>query len=615
MLSLLLVRILRTDPPHASPHIALPIVMLTMLRLRNSKLSRLKAATVTLMTVAFLSSVNSVHAADTDLRERIDEFIEAGAPGLAFAEETSDADFVRRIYLDLAGRIPSADEARQFLADSSPLKRPALVDALLAGTDYPRRMQELFHVMLMERRGEHDEWTRFLRKAFEQNLPWHQIASAILKPDAANEDFRGAAFFQTQRLVKEGAMAPVDVPGLTRDVGRLFAGIDLQCAQCHDHLTVDDYSQQDFQGLHMVFENVDIRRDVKFPAIGEKLMTEQKEFSSVFEQVKLKTSPVVPGGDEFEIASFEEDDQYLEPPDRRKRTTGVPRFSPLSELSSGLASPDNDLFCRNIVNRLWFVMMGRGLVEPLDLHHTDNPATHPELLDLLAREFAAHDFNIRWLLRELALTKTYQRSTSMPDGDSEPARASYAVALEKRISAEQFFWSIGVASGEFEAVRIEVQAAKESTEVAAETEETADAPTNNVPPSADGRWTAEQLVEESETLAALKKQLQTTFGNPPKEPEVDFTPTVAGALLLMHSEDVRRLLHPRPGNLIYRLSELKSVDEVVDELFTCVLSRPPSAKEHADVVNYLTSNDERNVERLANLTWALLTSTEFVVNH
>ena len=557
----------------------------------------------------------TVHAADSDLHKQIDRLIETRTQDLVFGEAASDTEFLRRIFLDLAGRIPIAEEARRFLADTSLSKRSALIDALLAGADYPRRMQELFHVMLMERRGDHDEWTTFLRTAFEQNLPWHQIVSAILKPDADSQDLRGAAFFQTQRLVKEGAMAPVDVPGLTRDVGRLFAGIDLQCAQCHDHLTVSDYSQQDFQGLHMVFENVDIRRDVKFPAIGEKLMTDQKEFSSVFEQVKLKTSPVVPGGDEIEIAAFEKDQQYIEPPDRRKRTTGVPRFSPLSELSSGLASPDNELFCRNIVNRLWFTMMGKGLVEPLDLHHADNPATHPELLDLLRREFAEHDFNIRWLLRELALTKTYQRSTSMPDGAAVPSRASYAVALEKRISAEQLFWSVGIACGEFEAVRLELQAAGNTSDGETETENTSDAKTDGDAAPSDGRWTAEQLVSKSETLTAFQKQLQSTFGNPPKEPEIDFTPTVAGALFMMHSEDVRKLLSSRPGNLIHRLSELESDDEIIDELFLCVLSRQPNATEQMDVRKYLKSNDDRKTECLANLAWALLTSTEFMVNH
>jgi hypothetical protein len=568
--------------------------MQSTIHLNKTAMCRSKVVLAICVVAANSFPVSSVGAAEGELHDRVDKLIDARATDLTFAENAADVDFLRRVYLDLAGRIPSADEARQFRSDTTPVKRTALIDALLAGPDYPRRMQELFHVTLMERRGDHEEWTGFLRTAFEQNLPWHQVAAAILKPDADHEDLRGAAFFQTQRLVKEGAMAPIDVPGLTRDVGRLFAGVDLQCAQCHDHLTVSDYSQQDFQGLHMVFENVDIRRDVKFPAIGEKLMTEQKEFSSVFEHVKLKTSPVVPGGGEFEIAAFEKEQQYIELPDRKKRTTGVPRFSPLSELSSGLASPDNKLFCRNIVNRLWFMMMGRGLVEPLDLHHTDNPATHPELLDLLSQEFARHDFNIRWLLRELALTKTYQRSSALPDGAAEPPRTSYAVSLEKRISAEQLFWSVGIACGEFEAVQLEIQSTVDATA---------------------GPRTAEQLVKESETLAALQKQLASTFGNPPKEPEVDFTPTVAGALFLMHSDDVRRLLNPRPGNLVHRLSGLESDEEVINELFLCVLSRNPSLAEKADVLKYLQSSDVRRIDCLANLTWAVLTSTEFMVNH
>ncbi len=235
-------------------------------------------------------------------------------------------------------------------------------------------------MMLMERRGDNEEWSNFLRAAFEQNKPWHLMARAILNPDADDEELRGAAFFVTQRLVKEGAMAPVDVPGLTRDVGRLLAGVDLQCAQCHDHLTISHYSQQDFQGLHMIFENVQARRDVKFPALEEKLMQTKKEFKSVFEQVTLQTGPVVPGHGEVEIPTFKKGEEFLVPPDRKKRTPGVPKFSPLSELATGLAARENAVFIRNIVNRLWFSMMGRGLVEPLDLQHADNLPTHPELL-------------------------------------------------------------------------------------------------------------------------------------------------------------------------------------------------------------------------------------------
>ncbi|MCA9118027.1 MAG: DUF1549 domain-containing protein, partial [Planctomycetaceae bacterium] len=412
-----------------------------------------------LLTVLAVLPRGELQAAEP-LHVQIDRLIAEAAGEVPLAPRSGDAEFVRRAYLDLAGRIPTAAETRRFLEDSAADKRAQLTAGLLQSPEHPRRMEELFHAMLMERRGENEEWSKFLRLAFEQNLPWHRVAAAVLNPDADSEQLRGAAYFLTGRLVSEGAMAPVDVPGLTRDVGRLFAGIDLQCAQCHDHLTIPHYHQQHFQGLNLIFENVKTRRDVKFPAVAESVMKEKKEFKSVFGTEANFTGPVIPGGEEVAIMTFEKGEEFAVPPDSKTRFPGKPKFSPLSELAGGLASAENSLFARNIANRLWFVMLGRGLVEPLDLIHADNPASHPELLDLLAREIAAHDYDIRWFLQELALTETWQR-TSVLEGREPPPLASYAVAMEKRISPEQLFWSLGIATGEFDALRAERDAKSE----------------------------------------------------------------------------------------------------------------------------------------------------------
>ena len=525
------------------------------------------------------------------LYPRIDDLIEARLNGATVAPTSDDAEFLRRVYLDLAGRIPSSSETRGFLADSTPDKRERLINALLTGADYPRRMRELFHAMLLERRGDNDEWAAFLGNAFKQNLPWHLIARAILKPDENNEQLRGAAFFMTQRLVSEGAMAPVDVPGLTRDVGRLLAGVDLECAQCHNHLTISDYSQQDFQGLHMIFENVKTRNDLKFPAVSEGVLAEKKEFKSVFEQVAMTTGPLIPGGNEVAIPKFEKGQEYLVEPDRKKRTPGVPKFSPLEELSERLASPENAMFTRNIVNRLWFVMMGRGLVEPLDLHHADNPPSHPELLDLLASEFAASGFNIRWLLREMALSKTYQRTTRLPYASAaEQPAESYSVGLEKRLSPEQLFWSLITATGDLDRHRARLTA-------------------ENKP-----ALTGDDVVNQTPELTTLKKAMVDTFSNPPKEPEVDFAPSVKGALFLMHEDQILERLKPQSGNLVEQVAAKPDAD-AVRELCLCVLSRNPTDDELASLTDYLKQNTDRRDEAIANLAWALLTSTEFVVNH
>ncbi|HAA52742.1 MAG TPA: hypothetical protein DCE43_23710, partial [Planctomycetaceae bacterium] len=177
------------------------------------------------------------------LHTTVDRLIDAKIGEAQVAPAADDAEFLRRVMLDLAGRIPTSREARRFFDDKTAGKRQVLIDSLLAGDDYPRRMQELFHVMLMERRGEHPEWTKFLRYAFRENLPWDRMARALLSPQAGDENLRGSAYFLTARLTKEGAMAAVDVPGLTRDVGRLIAGVDLGCAQCHDHVSIEDYKQ------------------------------------------------------------------------------------------------------------------------------------------------------------------------------------------------------------------------------------------------------------------------------------------------------------------------------------------------------------------------------------
>ena len=178
------------------------------------------------------------HAADSPLRERIDRAIEAGREGKLAAPAT-DGEFLRRACLDLTGMIPTADEARAFLDDPSPYKREKLIDRLLAGPEFPRRMQQVFDVMLMERRPDlyvpSAPWREFLHRAFAEDRPLDRVIRDILSADGADPAHRGPAKFVLDR--------GVDPNLLTRDVGRLFLGRDMQCAQCHDHVLYDDYKQ------------------------------------------------------------------------------------------------------------------------------------------------------------------------------------------------------------------------------------------------------------------------------------------------------------------------------------------------------------------------------------
>ena len=538
--------------------------------------------------------VLTVSAAD-ELHVRIDRQIVAAAKGEPVASSANDATFVRRIFLDLAGRVPSWQEATQFLASREADKRVKLISDLLARPDYARRMQDLFNAMLLERRGENAEWMRFLHVSFETNKPWDQLVREVLHPDPNHETTRGAAFFHTKRLDKTGQQE-TDYPGLTRDVGRLFLGMDLQCAQCHNHLFIDPYKQHDFQGLFAVYQNTFIRSDVTFPAIGEKVMTKKLDFMSVFDKLPLATGPRVPGGKEIEIVQFEKGQEFFVPPDRSKNFLGTPKFSPLEALANELPVSSNRAFVDNIVNRLWFVMLGHGLVTPLDQHHVGNPSSHPELMEELGREFVAHGLDLKWMIRELALTEAYQRSSEVPADGNIPPLATYRIANVKRLSAEQIMASVLVATGGRDYSPTIVPAvATATTSVAEQTPEA-------------------KKVEPTKT-EKLRMAFVKSLANAPQDPEIEFAPSLQSSLFMLNDAAVLDVLTPQANNLIDRLLNQPDTAAIADELYLCVLTRTPTSAERAVVASHLAKHADRRSAAITNLAWSLLASTEFCINH
>jgi hypothetical protein len=521
------------------------------------------------LSFAIILVLPSLASAAEPLHQRIDAQILKKADGKRPGPLADDAEFLRRIYLDLAGRIPSTEETRTFLQNTAPDKRAKLIDQLLASPDYPRRMQQAFHVVLMERLGDHPEWAKYLHSSFETNKPWDQMVREILRADPKDEKAKGAAFFYAKRLDHYGQNA-IDYPGLTRDVGRLFLGMDLQCAQCHNHRFIKDYKQEDFQGLYAIFLNASLV-DLKAPAVTEKVMTKKLSFASVFNKVPKEIGPRIPGGKEIDIPTFKKGEEFIIAPDPKKKVAGIPKFSPLAKLAEQLPTAENRAFVKNSVNRIWFLMMGRGIVHPLDLQHSDNPPSHPELLDALADDFAAHHFDIKWLLREIALSQAYQRSSVLPEGQDKLGPETFLVALEKRLSAEQLLSSMLEATGE---------------------RASATKPGNT----------------------ALEAKFVRAFANPAREAEDDFAPSLKAALFVLNDDAVLTLLQPKSGNLVDRLGKLAD-DKVADELYLSVLTRPPSAEEKAEVQKYLTKHASRKPTALTNLAWALLASSEFAANH
>jgi hypothetical protein len=528
--------------------------------------------------------------AEEPLHARIDALVaaKAKADGVALSPAADDAEFLRRVYLDFAGTVPPVAVAKAFPADTAADKRAKLIDKLLNGPEYAPRMADLFHVMLMERLGDNADWTKYLRESFAKNKPYDQMVREILRADAKDAGAVGASFWIAKRLENYG-QNPVDYSGLTRDVGRLFLGKNFQCAECHDHLFIEDYKQQHFQGLHAFFKNTYLANPAKF-VVGERPTTEKLAFASVFTKIQMATGPALPGMMMVEIPTFPKGMEFATPPDRKTNEPGVPKFSTLAAISKQLPTADNKDFTRNAVNRVWFALMGRGLVHPLDLNHSRNPASHPELLDLLADEFASHKFDLKWLVRELALTKTYQRSSLLPAGSpgseegphevgqktderkpgrqTEPPDNSYfGTALEKRLTADQLLAAMLDATG-------------------------------NDPKAAD----------------ALRPKFVKAFANQPREAEDEIAPSLKAALFLLHDAAVLDLVKPKPGNLVERAAKLDDA-AVADELYLAILCRKPTAAERNAVTKLLGRHREKRAEAVGRVAWALLASMEFGVNH
>jgi hypothetical protein len=534
-----------------------------------------------LVLAAWLAGVGAWAAAP--LREQVDALLVKQAAGKPFAAPATE--FARRAYLDFSGTIPTTAQARAFLADQAPDKRAKLIEQLTASPKFAEHLAEAFNIQLMERNGSSDEWRKYLTESFRANKPWDQLAREILAPDFKDEKLRGAGWFITRRLDKVGQQ-DTDYPGLTRDVGRLFLGVDLQCCQCHKHLTVKDYKQVDFNGLFFPIQNLKMQAaggDYKTAWVLEGLVTNKYEFVSVLSNVKGATGPRVPLGAEVEIPAYAtKEEMWSVPPDPKTRRGGVPKFSPLKELAARLAAADNPQFARNLANRVWWQLTGRGFVEPLDLHHTENPPSHPELLDLLAKELTEHKFDVQWLVRELALTQVYARSSVLPTSADQVPEQLFLAAKERPLSAEQLARSFLLATGEHERV-------------------------------VEGKGWAEG--DKKKTLKDFEKAFLAAFANDAKEPELVVSPTLKAALFLRNNDQVLWALQPRPGNLLARVAALKEPAQVADELFHAILSRAPTADETATLEKFLAKHSADRPKALGHFAWAMLSSMEFVTNH
>jgi mono/diheme cytochrome c family protein len=474
--------------------------------------------------------------------------------GIKPAAAADDRTWCRRVYLDLAGRICTPAELQAFLEAPADTKRAALVDRLLASDDYPVRMRELWDVILMGRpkreRGEDarkkNGWWTFLENNFRTNRQWDEMVRAILVARSEQPEDKGASWFLYERRNDHQAIAEAVAP--------VIYGTKVNCAQCHDHPLARDIKQAHYWGLVAAFnrsKNVDGGSDVSESAVGGFVnFTNLKKESQPAMMTLLDGHTVSEDRPKPDQKQDDTDDKYVD----AKAKIHVPKFSRRAAFAAAVTI-DNPLLARAFVNRMWSVFMGRGIVQPADEMNARNAPSHPELLNWLAQDFAAHKYDIRREVRGIVLSQAYGLGAT-----AGPPEA-FAGAMERPLSAEQLARSWRIAAG--------------------------------LPPGDEALRRA--------AIAALPDVL-------PR----DYNASYQQAQFLANSPLLGEMLKPAPGSAVNRLEALPNPTDRVRAAFLEVFERPPDQEEEAQAETMLKARSKQTDKAVRDLLWAMMTSAEFL---
>jgi hypothetical protein len=512
---------------------------------------------------------------DRALARRIDHHIGAGIAAVKAvpAPRAGDAEFVRRIYLDLAGRIPSVSEARAFLEDARPDKRERLIASLLDGPRYVTHFTRVWRSLLLPEtstnfqiRFQAGNFEAWLRKQVGRNAGYDALVRELLTlplgPDVGQRAFAGGgepspiSFY----LAKE-----VKPENLAAAVSRTFLGFRLECAQCHNH-PFADWKREQFWGFAAFFAGLQRQGNPEFPVPGREVL-DRRELT-------------IPGTERVVQATF---------PDRTEPKWKY-KQSAREALADWVTAPGNPYFARATANRLWALFFGTGLVDPVDdMVGSDRVPSHPDLLDELAQQFIAHQFDLKYLIRAITLSEAYQRTSVRTHPSQDDPRLFARMAL-RGLAAEQLFDSIAEATGYQEN-------------------------TGGNPRAFFGDNTA-------------RARFLTLFGDR-ADKSTEHQTSILQALALMNGQVTAVATDLEKSVTLAAVADAPFMDtaERIETLFLATLSRKPAQRELTRLVAYVDRGgddepsakwfgpEKRARRALADVFWVLLNSGEFMLNH
>jgi hypothetical protein len=485
--------------------------------------------------------------------------------GITPAPIADDAEFLRRASLDLCGRIPPGSVVRDFLDDPSPDKRRKIIDRLLDSPTYivnaTNRWRE---AMLPE--ADSDEVLRrlavpafesWLRSRLAENRDYAEIVREILtlpvRDGNAMQEFAQASSSSPEAFYRAKQAKPENLGSAT---ARLFLGVRLECAQCHDH-PFDTWKRDQFWSYSAFFA------EFQQPMGGPVTEALKSVLTPDTHSLKIPDTETVVKANFLSGAAPDWTDQ---------RTAR-------EKLADWITSSDNPWFARAAANRVWAQMFGQGIVDPVDDFGANNPPSHPEVLDELARAFVEHKHDLRFLARAIALSTTYQRTSRRTDPSQDTPR-SFARMPVRAMSPEQIFDSLAQATGRF------------------------------------SFFDPEQPLNFSND--PVRQEFLETFTND-SESTVERQSTILQALTLMNGSFVSTATDIAASQSLTAVIEAPFLNtpERVEALFFASLSRPPRADELSRFRQYVDSGGPENDSKkaLADVFWALLNSSEFALNH
>jgi len=484
---------------------------------------------------------------------------------------SSDSDFVRRVHLDLVGLLPTPDETRKFLADARSDKRAKLIDALLERPEFADTWAIKWADLLKVEEKQLDKtgvkaFHGWIRKCIADNKPLNEFARELIASRGSTYKEPASNYYRALR----------DSQTRSEAFAQVFLGIRMQCAKCHNH-PYNQITQSEYHELAAFFPRVDYkivnnnRKDKldKHEFIGEQIvfMNDKGEVKHPISGALLK--PRFLGGDVLKVGA--NDDRLI-------------------PLAAWVADKQNPYFARTQANRIWYYLMGRGIVDPDDDFRQSNPPVNAPLLDALARELSEHQFDMKNTIRTIMNSRTYQTS-AIPNASNQSDETNFSHTLIRSLPAEALLDAISQVTA--------VPATFDGYPVGTRAAQVPSLPS----------------LRRKETLDSGMKFLR-QFGKPERllscDCERSDNTTLAQALQMVTGPLMHKAVAAESNRVGQMLKAGKSNADMIDELFLASLSRTPNDRERSSLIARIESAADRRVA-LEDVLWALLNSKEFLL--